>query len=485
MTPNYNPLCIVKNSEGKGRGVFAAHAIAKQTTVESSPVLLFGKEEYEQHGRFTIVDHYAFNWKNGSKALALGLGTATTYLWFSKFPNLSYAIDPSNDLIHYTATRDIEPDEELCIYYGSKLWFDPVESVGTSDPQENEDGWGGLSSVNLNSTENGLPSFFHGSVDAVVPEEDLPFERFKPLPDEETAGTIRTLQAWAVDVPDPRSIGPMLKWLRRSELDATELGHLKRVRKHGDKSTFLLSVSSEPPSLPEDISLPSPFLVTVPSSVALTLTSLSLKSALWPTIYAPRRKGEVQEWSRGKARWAWEAMNTAVQEALRRQEEGEGRSFYRTACLPVAAYVPVPYETSDSNDAPPAFMAHDTRRMAAHPSATPGDTEPESVIEPGVPLDRDEEGEANGDSPRNGTNYLLTSQTLFTTHEPCIMCSMALLHSRVKEIVYLVPMPKTGGCGGLTCVPALPGVNHRFGICRWKEGMIEEAGLHLEASVDA
>ncbi|KAJ6508910.1 hypothetical protein C8R45DRAFT_1208497 [Mycena sanguinolenta] len=506
-----NPLCVVKHSEGKGRGVFAAHAIAKQTTVESSPVLVFGQEEYEQYGRFTIVDHYTFNWKNGSQALALGLGSLFNH---SNFPNLSFIIDSSNHLIHYTTTRHIEPDEELCIYYGSKLWFNPVEHGGTSDSQETEDGWGGLSSVNvdLNSTENTLPCFFQGSVDVVVPEEDLPFERLKPPPDEETADTIRTLQAWAVDVPDPRSIGPMLKWLRRSELDATELGHLKRVRKQGDKSTFLLSVSPSPPSLPEDIALPSPFLVTVPSSVALTLTSLNLKSALWPTIYAPRRKGEVQEWSRGKARWAWEAMNTVVQEALRGREEGEvgflfiaPRAVFRASCLvlqlPVAAYVPVPYEASDSNDALRAFMGHDTRRTATHPlrhavmnvirqvadyRALKGDAESESILEPGAPADGDEEGEADGDnSLRNGTNYLLTSQILFTTHEPCIMCSMALLHSRVKEIVYLVPMSKTGGCGGLTCVPALPGVNHRFGICRWKEGMIEDAGVELDASVDA
>lgn len=48
------------------------------------------------------------------------------------------------------------------------------------------------------------------------------------------------------------------------------------------------------------------------------------------------------------------------------------------------------------------------------------------------------------------------------------MCSMALLHSRVKEVFYLMPMNKTGGCGGLACLPMLQGVNHRFEICVWK-----------------
>jgi tRNA-specific adenosine deaminase 3 len=48
------------------------------------------------------------------------------------------------------------------------------------------------------------------------------------------------------------------------------------------------------------------------------------------------------------------------------------------------------------------------------------------------------------------------------------MCSMALLHSRVKEVIYLLPMPRTGGCGGAANLPALPGVNHRYGILKWR-----------------
>ena len=48
------------------------------------------------------------------------------------------------------------------------------------------------------------------------------------------------------------------------------------------------------------------------------------------------------------------------------------------------------------------------------------------------------------------------------------MCTMALLHSRVKEVFFLYPMAKTGGCGGAACVPALKGVNHRFSIGIWK-----------------
>lgn len=111
-------------------------------------------------------------------------------------------------------------------------------------------------------------------------------------------------------------------------------------------------------------------------------------------------------------------------------------------------------------------------------------SQPHAHLEPGAP-----QGETRA---ANGAHYLLTSLTLFTTHEPCIMCSMALLHSRVKEVFYLIPMAKTGGCGGLACVPRLPGVNHRYGVNVWKlagekslDEVVAESGLAIDEARDA
>lgn len=67
------------------------------------------------------------------------------------------------------------------------------------------------------------------------------------------------------------------------------------------------------------------------------------------------------------------------------------------------------------------------------------------------------------------------------------MCSMALLHSRVKEVFFLVPMGRTGGCGGAACVPKLEGVNHRFAIGRWKAGAggVSAEGLEIDKDIDS
>jgi len=145
--------------------------------------------------------------------------------------------------------------------------------------------------------------------------------------------------------------------------------------------------------------------------------------------------------------------------------------------MPIVAYIPASFEDTEHQHV--SFVAHDTRRATEHPlrhavlnvirhiadyRASIPTVDKVEVTE--IPATPSLEGQAP-DGPQNGNNYLLTSLTLFTTHEPCIMCSMALLHSRVKEVFYLIPMEKTGGCGGLACLPKLDGVNHRFGISRW------------------
>ena len=44
-------------------------------------------------------------------------------------------------------------------------------------------------------------------------------------------------------------------------------------------------------------------------------------------------------------------------------------------------------------------------------------------------------------------NYRLNGSTLFVTLEPCVMCFGAMVHARVKRIVYGAHDQKTGVCG--------------------------------------
>ncbi|KAK7056697.1 tRNA-specific adenosine deaminase subunit tad3 [Paramarasmius palmivorus] len=462
--------CRIQLSQGKGRGVYASRPIPKSTIIEISPVLFFSKEEYDEHGKYTVLDHYTFKWKDGRMALALGL-----------------------DSIRYETARDIEQDEELFIFYGHKLWFEAVDLPMDSTSETGldiDDGWGGLSAVH--GDEDRRNPFLGGNQDEVVEEEDLPFQRIRPPPEEETLEAIRTVPAWVVDLPDPRHINTLLKWLKKVGLDDSELGHLKRIRKQDNKTSLLLTTSPGCPDLPEELGLSDPYQAHVPISPALTLPSLTLKATFWPTYYTPRRKSESDVWARGKCSWAWEAMRTLISEATQAAATGEASRLIiytnytgsKRLQLPIAAYVPTPYQSPGK-----AYIGHDTRNSTCHPlrhavlnlvrqladdhHSREAMTEPESINEP------------EDNTPRNGTNYLLTSRTVFLTHEPCIMCSMALLHSRAKEVFYRFPMEKTGGCGGLACLPTLPGVNHRFEICRWTFQHVDLERLALDGNTDA
>ena len=59
-------------------------------------------------------------------------------------------------------------------------------------------------------------------------------------------------------------------------------------------------------------------------------------------------------------------------------------------------------------------------------------------------------------------NYRLTDATVYVTVEPCLMCVGALVHARVRELVFGASEPKSGAL--VSAVRALdhPGLNHRF-----------------------
>ncbi len=48
------------------------------------------------------------------------------------------------------------------------------------------------------------------------------------------------------------------------------------------------------------------------------------------------------------------------------------------------------------------------------------------------------------EAAQNRQNYRLVDTTLYVTLEPCVMCVGALVHARVKRLVYAATEPKTG-----------------------------------------
>lgn len=61
-------------------------------------------------------------------------------------------------------------------------------------------------------------------------------------------------------------------------------------------------------------------------------------------------------------------------------------------------------------------------------------------------------------------NYRLVDATVYVTVEPCVMCVGALIHARVREVVYGAAEPKTGALVSTARILEIPELNHRFAV---------------------
>ena len=61
-------------------------------------------------------------------------------------------------------------------------------------------------------------------------------------------------------------------------------------------------------------------------------------------------------------------------------------------------------------------------------------------------------------------NYRLPGCELFVTLEPCAMCAMALMHARLRRVVWGAPDPKTGAAGSVVDLFAQPALNHHTSV---------------------
>lgn len=61
-------------------------------------------------------------------------------------------------------------------------------------------------------------------------------------------------------------------------------------------------------------------------------------------------------------------------------------------------------------------------------------------------------------------NYRLKGAKLYVTLEPCVMCAGAILHARIKHLIYATPDERWGAAGSVANVLQSPLLNHRSEI---------------------
>lgn len=81
------------------------------------------------------------------------------------------------------------------------------------------------------------------------------------------------------------------------------------------------------------------------------------------------------------------------------------------------------------------------------------------------------------DAARALGNYRLPGCELFVTLEPCAMCAGAMIHARIRRLVYATDDPKAGAVCSVLEVLNHPRLNHQMAVT--KGDLAEESGALL------
>jgi tRNA(adenine34) deaminase len=73
-------------------------------------------------------------------------------------------------------------------------------------------------------------------------------------------------------------------------------------------------------------------------------------------------------------------------------------------------------------------------------------------------------------------NYRLADCDLYVTLEPCVMCSGAIMHARIRRVIFGARDPKTGACGSAIDLFAQPQLNHHAEV---NGGMLADEAVAL------
>jgi len=73
-------------------------------------------------------------------------------------------------------------------------------------------------------------------------------------------------------------------------------------------------------------------------------------------------------------------------------------------------------------------------------------------------------------------DWRLNDCDLYVTKEPCPMCAGAIVHARLRRVIFGCPDPKGGGAGGLVNLLQMPELNHR---CEITPGVLADECLGI------
>ncbi|XP_078675725.1 putative inactive tRNA-specific adenosine deaminase-like protein 3 isoform X2 [Branchiostoma floridae x Branchiostoma belcheri] len=348
-----------------------------------------------------------------------------------------------------------------------------------------------------------------------------------PVLSQDVMAPVPLIDVYVAPVLDKKQTSHLIKEVS-SRFPLPDLLHLKRVKsqKSGNKETTIQILLCKAPS--EDSSSPDsedptengfrfdglgkPFLTKVAVRPAITRRQYEHCAQYWPTAFHEdkslerRLKGEffsceelqsIQKYMKRALQAAQHAKHTGMEpvgavvvDPEADEVVGVGHDL-RHAGNPLHHAVMVAVDTVASSQAggywdhrgPGLYWREEQTESSNDDSKEVADCSSKrteagtdrkdtKLVDSTRTCDTSEEGQSN-DGP-----YLCTGYDLYVTREPCIMCAMALVHSRIRRVFYGAPHPN-GALGTKYSLHTQPNINHRYEV--FKHVMLEEcSSLDLE-----
>ncbi|KAJ3299694.1 adenosine deaminase, tRNA-specific 3 [Borealophlyctis nickersoniae] len=310
--------------------------------------------------------------------------------------------------------------------------------------------------------------------------------------------TSKTVDIFVTTV-EPKSASAMMKLMStRYPLDG--LDHIKRIKRTQSESGLKLQFALAPCSVTtaEDLDgiLRSSLLacgpierVAVPKYAAVTKEQFESWKDLWPISFH-ESSVKVEELSQDDVTNADRWMQVAFQEAQKARDGGEypngaavvdpKSNTLVASCNDTRLHHPLQHAVMNAI----AMVAERerVRRLTKDDAGKGTNSEgsvasvkgPQSDLEVGISgtgkkrkaaetQDPDTADAASLLAAAGKSGYLCTDFDIYVTREPCVMCSMALVHSRIGRVFYAVPQAH-GALGSAYKIHVQPSLNHHYTV---------------------